>query len=153
GIDVHVLDKVRTGPKPDLVKRLGGRYHHDTDALAVGYDLTLECSGTGALMVEALCRTAATGTACLVGIPSAGQPAEVDLGGLNRQLVLTNQLVIATMTANRRHFEEAIQSLTRADHDWLAAMITRRLALADWQDAFDSPEEQVKTVISLSEAG
>jgi hypothetical protein len=57
------------------------------------------------------------------------------------------------MTANRRHFEEAIQSLTRADHDWLAAMITRRLALAGWQDAFDSPEEQVKTVISLSEAG
>ena len=43
GIELHVLDRVTTGPKPVLVRRLGGSYHHDTGSLADGYDLTLEC--------------------------------------------------------------------------------------------------------------
>lgn len=34
GIELHVLDKVSCGPKPDLVRRLGGRYHSDTGSLA-----------------------------------------------------------------------------------------------------------------------
>lgn len=102
-------------------------------------------------MLEALQRTAPTGTACLIGIPSVGTKTETDLGGLYRQLVLTNQVVIATITGNRRHFEEAIQTLVQADHDWLSAMITRRLDLEDWEQAFhQSPEEHVKTVLRLA---
>lgn len=151
GIELHVLDRVTDGPKPDLVQRLGGRYHHDTDSLADGYDLTLECSGTAPLMLEALQRTAAAGTACLIGIPSAGTKTEIDLGGLYRHLVLTNQIVIATITANRRHFQEAIQILAQADRDWLSAVITRRLDPGDWEQAFhQSQGKDVKTVIRLA---
>src|SRR5690349_21661167 len=29
GLEMHVLDRVTTGPKPALVKDLGGTYHHD----------------------------------------------------------------------------------------------------------------------------
>lgn len=64
------------------MRRLGGRYHSDTGSLTDGYDLTLECSGTASLMLEALQRTAPTGTACLIGIPSVGTKTETDLGGL-----------------------------------------------------------------------
>lgn len=153
GIEPHVLDRVTTGPKPDLVRRLGGQYHHDAGSLTGGYDLALECSGTAALMLEALSRTAATGVTCLIGIPSAGRKTETDLGGMYRRLVLANQIVIATMTANRRHFQEAIELLSQADHDWLSAMITRRLDLPQWEEAFASPREHVKTVIRVSAPG
>jgi hypothetical protein len=47
-------------------------------------------------------------------------------------LVLATQIVIATMTANRRHFQEAIEMLSPADHGWRFAMITRRLDLPQW---------------------
>ena len=36
GLDVHVLDRVITGPKPDLVSDLGATYHHGDIASAVG---------------------------------------------------------------------------------------------------------------------
>lgn len=49
-----------------------GRYTERGVVGRDGYDLTIECSRTAALMLEALCRTAATGTACLIGIPAAG---------------------------------------------------------------------------------
>lgn len=150
GIEAHVLDRVTSGPKPDLVRRLGGRYHHDTGSLAEGYDLTLECSGTATLMLEAMKRTAPAGTTCLIGIPSAGSKMETDLGDLYRRLVLANQIVIATITANRRHFEEAIKMLDKADHDWLSGLITRRLEMDQWREAFESPKEHVKTIIQLA---
>jgi glucose 1-dehydrogenase len=102
-------------------------------------------------MLEALRRTAPTGTACLIGIPAAGSKTETDLGDLYRQLVLTNQIVVATITANRRHFEEAIELLAQADHDWLSAMTTLVSDLADWQEAFQSPQEHVKTVIQIQD--
>jgi hypothetical protein len=83
------------------------------------------------------------------GLLLAGGEDQVDLGGLYRHLVLTNQIIIATMTAHRRHFQEAMEMLCRADRDWLAGLITRRLELPQWEEALQPQQEQVKTVIRL----
>ena len=50
----------------------------------------------------------------------------------------------------RRHFEEAMRVLGRSERDWLASMITGRVALSKWQEAFQSPNDQVKTVTSIA---
>jgi D-arabinose 1-dehydrogenase-like Zn-dependent alcohol dehydrogenase len=34
GLDVHVLDRVETGPKPELVRALGATYHSGTAAIS-----------------------------------------------------------------------------------------------------------------------
>jgi hypothetical protein len=39
--------------------------------------------------------------------------------------------------------------LCRADRDWLAGLITRRLELPQWEEALQPQQEQVKTVIRL----
>ena len=62
-------------------------------------------------------------------------------------MVLTNQIVIATIPASRRHFEEALEMLPRADRDWLVGVMTRRADMPHWEEAFQPQEEHVKTVI------
>ena len=49
GLDVHVLDRVESGSKPDLVRALGATYHSGSVA-SVGFnpDVIIECTGAGA---------------------------------------------------------------------------------------------------------
>jgi hypothetical protein len=43
----------------------------------------------------------------------------VDLGELNNEIVLENDLIFGSVNANRRHFEAAADSLAMADPEWL----------------------------------
>jgi len=55
GAEVHVLDRVDTGPKPALVEQLGASYH--TGAIGdLGFqpDIVLECTGVIGLIREAI---------------------------------------------------------------------------------------------------
>jgi threonine dehydrogenase-like Zn-dependent dehydrogenase len=46
GLAVHVLDRVTSGPKPDLVKSLGATYHSGAMAdLGFEPDIIIECTG------------------------------------------------------------------------------------------------------------
>ncbi len=48
GLDVHVLDRVTSGPKPELVRALGATYHSGS-IKDIGFepDVVLECTGVG----------------------------------------------------------------------------------------------------------
>src|SRR5689334_22229757 len=48
GMEVHVLDRAESGPKPELVRALGATYHTGTVA-GVGFepDVIIECTGVG----------------------------------------------------------------------------------------------------------
>ena len=47
-MEVHVLDRVESGPKPELVRALGATYHTGTVA-DIGFepDVIIECTGVG----------------------------------------------------------------------------------------------------------
>ena len=70
GYEVHVLDHVTEGPKPDLVARLGGTYHTGTVADVGEVDIVIEATGVGKLVVDALGATARNGIVCLTGVSS-----------------------------------------------------------------------------------
>jgi glucose 1-dehydrogenase len=55
GMDVHVLDRVETGPKPDLVRALGATYHSGR-VLDLGFepDVIVECTGVGSVLGDAV---------------------------------------------------------------------------------------------------
>ena len=150
GLDVHVLDIVTEGPKPDLVRDLGATYHcrgiEEACRLA---DIVLECTGVGQLVFDAVQRTAPGGIVCLTGISSGGRKLEADFAALNRGMVLENDVVFGTVNANRRHYELAAESLARADRSWLSRMITRHVPLQDWDVALKRQKNDIKTVIDL----
>ena len=56
---------------------------------------------------------------CLTGVSSAHE-LSVDVGLLNRRLVLANDVVFGSVNANRRHYEAGAAALAEADPAWLA---------------------------------
>lgn len=60
----------------------------------------------------------------------------VDAAALNNDLVLENNVVFGTVNANRLHCEQAADVLARADQTWLDRVMTRRVPLDRWEEAF-----------------
>jgi glucose 1-dehydrogenase len=150
GYEVHVLDQVTDGPKPDLVEQLGGTYHAGDASAAGQVDIVVEATGAPAVVAAALRGTTRNGIVCLTGVSSGGRPLDFDIGGFNRDVVLENDVVFGTVNANRRHYEAAAEALTQADRDWLRGVITRRVPLDDWQEALERRPGDVKVVVDLS---
>jgi glucose 1-dehydrogenase len=149
GYDVHVLDQVTDGPKPDLVRRLGATYHTGAPHEVGEVDVVVEATGVGQVVVEAMSGTARNGIVCLIGVSAAGRTIDLDVGGLNRSMVLENDVVFGSVNANRRHYEAGADALTRADRDWLRALITRRVPLERWHEALERRPDDVKVVVAL----
>ncbi len=154
GLDVHVYDRVETGLKPQLVRELGATYHApDLSSLGkLAPDIVIECTGATPVVVDSLARTGALGIVCLAGVSSGGHKLSLDVGGFNREMVLENDVVFGSVNANRHHYELGAKALARADRAWLEKLITRRVPLAQWQDAFQHRDDDVKVVLQFAEA-
>jgi threonine dehydrogenase-like Zn-dependent dehydrogenase len=152
GLDVHVLDVVTDGPKPGLVADLGATYHHEgIDAVTkeVAPDVVVEATGVGRLVVGAMAGTASYGIVCLTGVSTGGRGLEIDAGMINRGIVLENDAVVGSVNANLRHYTQAAEALAHADLSWLDRLVTRRVPLSRFADAFEAQPDDVKTVITL----
>jgi threonine dehydrogenase-like Zn-dependent dehydrogenase len=153
GLDVHVYDHNKAGAKPRLVRDLGGTYHSDGRSLEdLRPDIVMECTGVPSLIRDLIGRTAAAGIVCLAGISNPGSPLDIDIGALNRTLVLDNDVVFGSVNANRRHYELAAQALKRADQAWLSGLITRRVPLERWEEALEPRPGDIKVVIDFAAA-
>jgi len=151
GYQVHVFDRVADGPKPGLVAALGATYHHGPLAgLELRPDVVIECTGAGDLVVGLAGRMAQAGVICLVGISSDQRrlPVSVDLIGAS--MVLRNSVIFGTVSAARRHYEQAVGALTAADPAWLGALISRRVPLSSWQHGFTPGPGDVKVTVDLT---
>jgi glucose 1-dehydrogenase len=149
-LDVHVLDQVTDGLKPDLVAALGATYHHGAVAdTKLEPDIAIECTGVGQLIFDVMESAGNNGIVCLTGVSSGGRTLPIDAGLLNRRLVLENDVVFGSVNANRRHYEAGAAALAAADRDWLARLVTRRVPLSDWQQAYQRQPTDVKVVLSF----
>jgi threonine dehydrogenase-like Zn-dependent dehydrogenase len=152
GLDVHVLDQVTKGAKPRLVHGIDATYHHsDLDAVMerVRPDVVVEATGVPSLVFGALAGTAAYGITVLTGVSSRGRTIRVDGGELNRDIVLENDAVVGSVNANLRHYEQAADALAKADPVWLEQLVSRRVPLADFADAFEPRDDDVKVVLTF----
>jgi len=149
GLDMHVLDRVRDGAKPALVRDLGATYHAG-DPGALTPDVVIECTGASAVVLDVLRRTAPDGIVCLAGVSSGGRKIEFDVGGLNREMVLENHVVFGSVNANRRHYRAAAEALAKADKGWLGRLITRRVPLGRWREAFAPQPDDIKVVVEFN---
>jgi glucose 1-dehydrogenase len=148
GLEVHVIDLVQEGPKPELVRALGATYHDGgLERLCAAADIVLECSGAPSVIFTAIEAGRANAIVCLTGVSSGGATLPVDVGALNRELVLENAVVFGSVNANRRHYDAALDALTGSNRGWLRGLITRRVPLHRWTDAFEKQPTDVKATI------
>lgn len=154
GLDVHVFDRVATGPKPELVRDLGATYHAGDLSVVAGLspDVIIECTGATPVIADAITRSAPSGIVCLAGVSSGGHAIRLDLGDVNKRMVLENDAVFGSVNANRRHYELAAEALGRAYRAWLSRLITRRVPLDRWHEALDGHPDDVKVVVEFEPA-
>ncbi len=152
GLETHVLDRATEGVKPEAVKALGAEYHTG-DITEVSKmcapDVVVECTGVAELVAGAMRHTAPGAVVCLTGV-SAARNLSVDVGALNNELVLENDVVFGSVNANRRHFEQAVAALTEADQAWLRSLITRTVPFERWQDALEKGDDDIKVVVEFA---
>src|SRR5207253_290498 len=113
-------------------------------------DVVIECTGAAPVVVDAASHIAAGGICCLLAVSAAGHSLAVDVGALNRTMVLRNAVLFGSINANRRHYQAAAAALAAADRGWLERLITRRIPLHDWSDALARRPDDVKPIIDLT---
>lgn len=151
--EVHVLDRVTSGPKPALVEALGATYHSDLEsALVVGPDIVIECTGVAPL-IRAAAEAAAPGAIiCLTGVGPAVVPDASSPTALASDAVLKNLVLFGSVNANRRHYYLAAQALARADASWLEQLVTRRVPPEEFGQALERQADDIKVVIEFTGA-
>jgi len=82
GYEVHVLDRHDKGPKPQLIRDLGGHHHTGPvgNLAALQPDVIMECTGAPGVIAEVLARTAPSGIVCLSGWAAIKRPNSTSAG-------------------------------------------------------------------------
>jgi threonine dehydrogenase-like Zn-dependent dehydrogenase len=116
-------------------------------------DLTFEATGASSVALNAMAATGNNGVCCLSSVTAGMRTVTIDSDSLNLDMVLGNKLVFGTVNANRRHFEAAARMLGAAVRKWpgvLDQIVTRRVAVEQFADAFSRQPDDIKTVISFT---
>jgi len=151
GADVHVLDRVTSGPKPALVRQLGATYHTGAIAdLGLQLDIVVECTGVASLIRQALETISPGGIICLLGVGAPVTPDRVSATALATDVVLKNIAAFGSVNANRRHYYYAAKALAAADPSWLEQLITRRVSPAGAQQALQRAPDDIKVVMEFA---
>ncbi|MBP2475799.1 threonine dehydrogenase-like Zn-dependent dehydrogenase [Crossiella equi] len=150
GLDVHVVDRVAEGPKPDLVFGLGAWYHSSLEEITFQPDVVIEATGAPEVVFDVLRRTSRNSITVLTGL--SGTEADLPLPGgtINDSLVLRNGVVVGSVNGNLRHYRRAAAALADSDREWLAQLITRRVPLDRWTEVLTRRPDDVKVVVDLS---
>jgi threonine dehydrogenase-like Zn-dependent dehydrogenase len=151
GTEVHVLDRVESGPKPELVRALGAAYHTGS-VLDLGFepDVVVECTGVGSVIAESIQKVGAGGVVCLTGVGSGGTAprATADIAAA---AVLKNNVIVGSVNANKRHWYRASERLARLDRNWLSRLITRFEKPENFKQALERKPDDIKVVIRFSD--
>ncbi len=149
GHEVHVLDRVSSGPKPDLVTALGAAYHTGSISdLGLKPDVIVECTGVPDLVQQSALVASAGGIVCLTGVGPPGGPTSV-ADSLGNEAVLKNLVIFGSVNANRRHYYRAAQVLARADRSWLNRLVTRRVHVDAIESALARTVDDIKVVVEF----
>ena len=153
GLDVHVLDQVESGPKPDLVRALGATYHSGS-MKSIGFepDVIIECTGVGLLITDSIQIVGSGGVVCLTGVGSGGHASGLPTADVAAEAVLRNKVLVGSVNANKRHWYKAGAALARADRCWLGRLITRREVPENFASALQRKADDIKVVVQFAEA-
>jgi len=150
-IEVHVLDRVETGLKPELVRALGATYHTGRVAdLDFDPDVIVECTGVGAVIADSIQKVGAGGIICLTGVGAGGAAGRV-VADVAAAVVLKNNVIVGSVNANKRHWYKAGQNLAASDREWLGRLISRREKPENFERALDRQPDDIKVIIQFSE--
>jgi threonine dehydrogenase-like Zn-dependent dehydrogenase len=160
GLDVTVVEREPKPRKEALLARIGAGYAATkvTPLATVAerakrIDLVIDATGNSAVALECLRLVGANGAVLLTSVTGGKRTLEVAGDVINQNLVLGNVLVLGIVNARSDDFRSGIADLSEAQRRWpgfLAALITRRVPLADAAAALRHDPSQIKTVVEVA---
>jgi threonine dehydrogenase-like Zn-dependent dehydrogenase len=153
GLEVHVLDRAISGPKPELVRALGATYHSGS-VKDVGFqpDAIVECTGVGQVISDSINAIGSSGIICLTGVGHGGVITSEATADIAASAVLKNNVIVGSVNANKRHWYKAGNLLARADRKWLGRLITRREKPESLDRALTRGPDDIKVIIQFGDA-
>jgi threonine dehydrogenase-like Zn-dependent dehydrogenase len=152
GLHVHVLDRVETGLKPELVRALGATFHAGAVAdVPIEPDVIIECTGVGQVIADSITKIGAGGIVCLTGVGSGGTTVGLATADAAAAMVLKNNVIVGSVNANKRHWYKAGEVLSRADRGWLSRLITRRESPERFVSALQRSADDIKVVVQFAD--
>jgi threonine dehydrogenase-like Zn-dependent dehydrogenase len=151
GYELHILDRAKDGPKPELARELGATYYSgELMPLKSSVDVVVECTGAGSIVKDSLSWTGPDGIVCLAGISSGSRVVELSASSLNDTLVMENCLLFGSVNANRRHYAAACDALEQAPRAFLRKLIGRIVPAEHYREAFEKRPNDVKTLLQIA---
>lgn len=162
GADVLGMDIVdENSARPHVLKAIGGRYVNgrkvnvEEIGKTIEYaDFVFEAAGIAKLQFELIDTMAKNAIYMATGIPAEGRPLTMPGAELMQRLVLNNQIIVGSVNASRKHYEQAVNYLVKAKQQWPEAVdkiITHRYPFGKYDDALHNHgEDEIKVVIDWS---
>ena len=148
--DVHVLDRVTTGPKPALVEGRGPPITPGRSRTSARPDIVIECTGVVSLILDAAaCRGSGRRRLSHRDWCAVVRDAAVSRACQRRRAQQPSHL--GFVNANRRHYYRAAKALAKADPTWLQQLVTRRVPPDAVVDALVRERDDIKVVIEFGQ--
>lgn len=147
----------KPNPKADLAEALGAPYlsskQHRVDALVRQRgraDVVYEAAGVASAAFELLQALAPNGVFVFTGVPES-EEGQLDEGGLMKQVVMNNQVMMGTVNAAAQDFEAALEDLGRFRAKWpgrVERLVTARHRPEDYAEVVRGKKDStIKDVI------
>ncbi|MFU8866306.1 glucose 1-dehydrogenase [Natronococcus sp.] len=146
----------RPDPTIDIVEKLGATYvdSRETPVPEIpdayeSVDFVYEATGYAKHAFETIEALAPNGVGALLGVPESWS-FEIDGGRLHREFVLQNKALVGSVNSHRGHFEAATDTLEGLP-DWLFDdLVTGVYGLDEYERAFETGDDVVKTAVEFS---
>lgn len=147
----------RDSLKAQLAEAMGARYveaaSHPIPTLGEeleNLDLIIEATGSSIVAFQAMSILGINGVLCLTGVSAGHRHLQIHSDALNLGMVLGNKTVFGSVNANRQDWTRGVRHLKEIQRRWpglLPQMITRRLPLSAFREAFSRRPQDIKTVL------
>jgi len=105
----------------------------------------------GQLITDSISKIGVKGIISLTGLGQGDAVTKVGTGDIAAASVLSNNVIVGSVNANKRHWYKAAQTLASADRTWLSKLITRQEQPENFMSALQRGPDDIKVVIQFSE--
>lgn len=139
--------------KAKIVSSVGGIYVNvretPIESVESRFDIVVEATGRVEAALEALTLLGPNSVMCFLGVYREKRACE-EFGKVLTNVVLGNRLMFGSVSSNKSHFEMGIEDMFEIKRRYgnvLGKLVTKKLHVADFEQAFEPGREDIKTVI------
>ena len=139
--------------KAKIVRSVGGTYINVRQTpiatLEEKFDIVIEATGRVDAALEAMNLLGPNSVMCFLGIYREKKVCE-EFGKVLTTIVLGNRLMFGSVSSNKSHFEMGVKDMSEIKRQYgnvLSKLITKKLYLTDFKQAFEMEREDIKTII------